>query len=136
MAPGLAACEGGIGPGEDEPLASGLRISSQESVLVTASGPTASGTLRVAAGAESPVLEVTFLDPGGQPLTPGPGLSLQAHAHLSSLATLQVVSPSAFTVQLSGAAQGTTTARFTLLRNGRAEYISPPVEVAVGPPES
>lgn len=128
---GALACSDAAGPADEQPLASGFRILAEGAEVASASGPTAVGRLQVAAGGESPLLEVVFLDAGGEAVTPGPGLGLDARVHVTEVATLQVVSSTGFTARLRGGAPGATTARFTLLERGAAVYVSPPVNVQV-----
>lgn len=139
MASALAACENPVSHEDHaEPEGIVIRAGATELVRVEGIGATgqASGLLSIAAGGETPLLTVSFIDHDGEDLTLDPDeYWIDAESADSATATWQGTVAEGFTGRVAGHAIGATTLSFQLHHGaaggGHAEEGGGPFRVPV-----
>ncbi|HEX6309793.1 MAG TPA: hypothetical protein VFZ69_16585 [Longimicrobiales bacterium] len=142
LAAALAACENPVTPADhEEPEGLVLLDGATEVLRVIGRGAVgvASDTLRVAAGAQTPELTVSFIDEHGDALTIDEENTLAVVSDSPATATWQGSAAGVYAGRVSGLAAGTTTLRFQLYHGSvetghvDAEFRVPVTVTAVQP---
>jgi hypothetical protein len=106
----LAACDSPVGGGHIVP--NGLVVRAGTTVLAQVVGTTATGQITVAAGAETPVLTVRFLDHSGNEMAAPDGYWLRVVPANATVATWVPDAQGSFTGRIAGLSAGTTRLEF------------------------
>lgn len=132
---GGAACSSSTGPG-DHPEPAGLLIEALgEAVISIGPDRVVTGTITVAAGLSTPLLNITFFDADGTPLTLAEDEYVRVEINSPLVVSLQQVPGGNNVVQLTGLTAGTSSVRISLMHGtfpgGHADYVSPNIPVTV-----
>lgn len=133
-----------LGACEDDPVAVDDDHAEPHGVVVAMSGMTLAsydidsgwtGELEVDAGEETPHLDVTFVDEGGDPIALDDDTYLAVEIEDESIAEFEQDTPGEFGGHLHGVAAGETDVVFQLMHgavgSGHADFVTAPVHVHV-----
>lgn len=134
----LAACGDSTGPDDDHAEPAGLRATLASAVVVSVNeARQVTGSFTVPEGQSTGPISVVFVDEDGDPLVPDDEEYLRIDIDGPATATATQTPGGAFSFQLNGLADGTTTLRLSLMHGtfpgGHPDYVSPNITIVVTP---